>query len=125
MKRHQSSENHFSRSIWWGRADGLVFVPIFLFLTSFWIYLTGRDIGPATESIHEFYGTRVTAESHSPWVIAGSVVILLYSFTLFLRRRLMFGMVARPCTVAIAVLFVFVAAFTGLEAFANFLAAFM
>jgi hypothetical protein len=120
------SETPPPRSVWWGRADWLVFVPIFLFLASFWMYLSGRDFGRrVTEAIHDFYGTRTTAESHSPWVIAGSAVIFLHSFTLFLRRRLLFGLVARPGTIASAVLFILVAVYTGLMAFANYAASFM
>jgi hypothetical protein len=78
-----------------------------------------------TEAIHDFYGTRTTAESHSVWVIAGSTVIFLHSFTLFLRRRLLFGRVARPGTIASAVVFMLVSGFTGLAAFANYAASFL
>ena len=114
-----------SRTLWLGRADWLVFVPIFLFLASFWVYLSGWDIGAATELIHKFYGTRVTAESHSPWIIAGSVILLLHSLTLFLRHRLMFGLAGRPWTIASAVIFILVSLVTGFAAFANYVAAFM
>lgn len=89
------------------------------------MYESGKDFGRASEEIHEFYGTRTTAESHSPWVIAGSVVVFLHSFTLFLRRRLLFGLVARPGTIASAILFMLVSAYTGLMAFANYAASFM
>ena len=64
------------RSMWWGRIDWLIFVPLFAALGSLWV------------SLHQFYGMRHTAEVHSPLVIAGSIIILLYSFTLFLPGRL-------------------------------------
>jgi hypothetical protein len=118
-------ENPSLRSIWWKRADWFVFVPWFLVLASFWIYLAGPTSGPVAEAIHEFYGMRHTDEVHTPWVIFGSLLIFLYSFTLFLRGRLLFGLVARPWTVAAAILFIVLAAFTGLEAFGNYLGAFM
>lgn len=118
-------ENPFPRSIWWGRADWLVFVPIFLFQASFWIYLSGWDLGPASEVIHGFYGMRSTAESHSPWVIAGSAIMFLHSFTLFLRRRLLFGLVERPWTIAMAILFILLSAFTSIDAFRNYAASFL
>ncbi|PYU84299.1 MAG: hypothetical protein DMG50_05175 [Acidobacteria bacterium] len=54
-------ENPTPRSIWWGRADWFVFVPWFLVLASFWIYLFGPDRAPWTEAMHEFYGIRITA----------------------------------------------------------------
>ena len=79
------------RSVWWGRIDWLVFVPPFALLASFWMYLAGPSSGPAAEALHQFYGMRHTAEVHSPLVIAGSVIILFYSVTLFLPRRLLFG----------------------------------
>jgi len=103
-------ENPTPRSIWWGRADWFVFVPWFLVLASFWIYLFGPDRAPWTEAMHEFYGMRHTAEIHTPWVMFGSLPIILYSFTLFLRRRLLFGRVARSWTIAIAILFIVLAA---------------
>jgi hypothetical protein len=68
-------ENPIPRSIWWGRADWFVFVPWFLVLASFWIYLFGPERAPWTEAMHEFYGRRHTAEIHMPWVIFGSLVI--------------------------------------------------
>lgn len=89
------------------------------------MYLSGRDFGSVTESLHHFYGTRTTAESHSPWVILGSAIIFLHSLTLFLRRRLLFGVIPRPGTIASAVLFILLSAFTALEAFANFAASFL
>jgi len=50
-------------------------------------------------------------------------------FSLFVyalpARPLVFGLVARPWTVAAAILFIVLAAFTGLEAFGNYLGAFM
>jgi hypothetical protein len=113
------------RSIGWGRADWFVFVPWFLVLASFWIYLAGPDRAPWTEAMHEFYGMRHTAEIHTPSVMFGSLLIFLYSFTLFLRGRLLFGLVARSWTIAAAILFILLAAFTGLEAFGNYVGAFM
>jgi hypothetical protein len=83
------------RSIWWGRLDWLIFVPLFAVLASFWVYLAGPSLGWAAEPLHQFYGMRHTAEVHSLLVIAGSIIILLYSFALFLPRRLLFGRVAR------------------------------
>jgi hypothetical protein len=77
------------------------------------------------EALHEFYGTRHTAEIHIPWVMLGSLLIFLHSFTLFLRRRLLFGRVARPWTIAAAILFILLAAFTCLAAFGGYLGAFM
>ena len=118
-------ENPTPRSIWWGRADWFVFVPWFLVLASFWIYLGGPDRAPWTEAMHEFYGRRHTAEIHIPWVLFGSLLIFLHSFTLFLRRRLLFGLVARPWTIAGALLFILLAVFTGLEAFGSYVGAFM
>jgi len=47
-------ENPSLRSIWWKRADWFVFVPWFLVLASFWIYLAGPTSGPVAEAIHEF-----------------------------------------------------------------------
>jgi len=118
-------ENPTPRSIWWGRADWFVFVPWFLVLASFWIFLAGPDRAPWTEAMHEFYGRRHTAEIHIPWVMLGSLLIFLHSFTLFLRRRLLFGRVARPGTIAAAILFILLAAFTCLAAFGGYLGAFM
>jgi len=118
-------ENPTPRSIWWGRADWFVFVPWFLVLASFWIYLFGPDRAPWTEAMHEFYGMRHTAEIHTPWVMFGSLVIFLYSFTLFLRRRLLFGRVARSWTIAMAILFIVLAAATGLAAMATYASSFL
>jgi hypothetical protein len=118
-------ENPSLRSIWWGRADWFVFVPLFLLLASFWIYLAGPVLGPAADPMHQFYGFRHTAEVHSPWVMAGSVVILLYSLTLLLRRRLLFGRVQRSWTIAGAILFIVLAAVTGLAAMSNYAASFL
>jgi hypothetical protein len=75
--------------------------------------------------MHEFYGMRHTAEIHTPWVMFGSLVIFLYSFTLFLRRRLLFGRVARSWTIAVAVLFLVLAAATGLAAMATYASSFL
>jgi hypothetical protein len=111
--------------VWWVRVDWLVFVPWFLVLASFWIYLAGPDRAPWAEALHEFYGTRHTAGIHIPWVMLGSLLIFLHSFTLFLRRRLLFGRVARPWTIAAAILFILLAAFTCLAAFGGYLGAFM
>jgi len=108
-----------------GGADWFIFAPWFLVLASFWIYLAGPARGPVTDAIHQFYGTRHTAEVHSPWVIFGSVLIFLYSFTLFLRRRFLFGRVARSWTIAIAILFIVLAAATGLEALATYASSFL
>jgi hypothetical protein len=113
-------ENPIPRSIWWGRADWFVFVPWFLVLASFWIYLFGPERAPWTEAMHEFYGRRHTAEIHMPWVIFGSLVIFIYSFTLFLRGRLLFGGVARPWTIAAAILFILLAVATCWAAFGNY-----
>jgi hypothetical protein len=118
-------ENPAPRSIWWGRADWFVFVSCFLVLASFWIYLFGPDRAPWTQAMHEFYGMRHTAEIHTPWVMFGSLVIFLYSFTLFRRRRLLFGRVARSWTFAIAILFIVLAAATALEAFATYAGSFL
>ncbi len=114
-----------SRSIWWGRFDWMVFVPLFVVLVSFWMYLAGPSLGPAAEPLHQFYGMRHTAEIHSPLVIVGSVIILLYSLTLFVPRRLMFGRVPRSWTIAGAILFILLAAATGLAALANYAASFL
>jgi len=89
-------ENPSLRSIWWKRADWFVFVPWFLVLASFWIYLAGPTSGPVAEAIHEFYGMRHTDEVHTPWVLFGSLLIFLYSFTLFLRGRLCSGWLQGP-----------------------------
>jgi hypothetical protein len=113
-------ENPIPRSIWWGRADWFVFVPWFLVLASFWIYLFGPERAPWTEAMREFYGRRHTAEIHMPWVIFGSLVIFIYSFTLFLRRRLLFGRVARSWTIAAAILFILLAVATCWAAFGNY-----
>lgn len=118
-------ENPTPRSIWWGRTDWFVFVPWFLGQASFWIYLFGPDRAPWTEAMHEFYGMRHTAEIHTPWVMFGSLLIILYSFTLFLRRRLLFGRVARSWTIAIAILFIVLAAATGLGALAVYASSFL
>jgi hypothetical protein len=118
-------EDSSPRSIWWVRADWFIFVPWFLVLASFWIYLAGPVRGPMTEAIHQFYGMRHTAEVHTPWVIFGSLLIFLHSFTLFLRRRLLFGRVRRSWTIAGAILFTLLAALTGVAAFANYVSAFM
>ena len=118
-------ENPTPRSIWWGRADWLVFVSCFLVLASFWIYLFGPDRAPWTAAMHEFYRVRHNAEIHTPWVIFGSLLIILHSFTLFLRRRLLFGRVARSWTIAIAILFIVLAAATGVMAFATFASSFI
>jgi hypothetical protein len=118
-------ENSIPRSIWWGRADWFVFVPWFLVLASFWIYLGGPDRAPWTEAMHEFYGRRHTAEIHTPWVMFGSLLIFLYSFTLFLRRRLLFGRVARSWTIASAILFIGLAVPTGLAALATYGSSFL
>jgi len=118
-------ENPTPRSIWWGRADWLVFVSCFLVLASFWIYLFGPDRAPWTAAMHEFYRVRHNAEIHTPWVIFGSLLIILHSFTLFLRRRLLFGRVARSWTIAIAILFIVLAAATGVMAFATFASSFV
>jgi len=107
------------------RADWFVFVPWFLVLASFWIYLFGPDRAPWTEAMHEFYGMRHTAEIHTPWLMFESLLIILYSFTLFLRRRLLFGRVARSWTIAIAILFIVLAAATGLEALATYASSFL
>ncbi len=118
-------ENPIPRSIWWARADWFVFVPWFLVLASFWIYLVGPDRAPWTEAMHEFYGMRHTAEIHTPWVMFGLLLIFLYSFTLFLRRRLLFGRVARSWTIAGAILFIVLAAATGLAALATYASSFL
>ena len=118
-------ENPAPRSIWWGRADWFVFVSCFLVLASFWIYLFGPDRAPWTEAMHEFYGMRHTAEIHTPWVMFGSLVIFLYSFTLFLRRRLLFGRIARSWTIGIAILFIVLAAATCLAALATYASSFL
>ena len=115
----------FLRSIWGGRLDWLIFVPLFALLASFWLYLAGPSPGWALESLHQFYGMRHTAEIHSPLVIAGSIIILLYSFTLFLPHRLLFGRVARSWTIAGAILFILLATATGLAAVANYAASFL
>jgi hypothetical protein len=114
-------EHSSPRSIWWKRADWFVFIPWFLVLASFWIYLAAPVGGPVTEEIHQFYGMRHTAEVHAPWVI----FILLCSCTLFLRRRLLFGRVARSWTIASAIVFILLAAMTGLAGFANYLSSFL
>ena len=114
-----------ARSIWWGRLDWLIFVPLFAALASFWVYLAGPSLGSAAGPLHEFYGMHHTAEVHSPLVIAGSIIILFYSFTLFLPRRLLFGRVARSWTVAGAILFILLATATGLAAAANYAASFL
>jgi hypothetical protein len=114
-----------ARSIWWGRLDWLILVPLFAVLASFWVYLAGPSLGWAAESLHEFYGLHHTAEIHSPLVIAGSIIILLYSFTLFLPGRFLFGRVARSWTVAGAILFILLATATGLAAAANYAASFL
>jgi hypothetical protein len=92
-----------ARGIWWGRLDWLIFVPLLALLASFWVYLAGPSPGWVSESLRQFYGMRHTAEIHSPLVIAGSITILLYSFTLFLPRRLLsdelqdHGRLPAPC----------------------------
>jgi hypothetical protein len=113
------------RSIWWGRVDWLVFVPLFAVLASFWMYLAGPSLGPAAGPLHEFYGMHHTAEVNSPLVIAGSVIILLYSLTLFLPRRRLFGRVSRSWTIAGAIAFILLATATGLAALANYAASFL
>jgi hypothetical protein len=118
-------ENPTTRSIWWGRADWFVFVPWFLVLASFWIYLFGSDRAPWTEAMHEFYGMRHTAEIHTPWVMFGSLLIFLYSFTFFLRCRLLFGRIPRPWMIASAVLFIVLAAGTCLAALATYASSFL
>ncbi len=119
------ARNPTPRSIWWGRADWFVFVPCFLVLASFWIYRFGPDRAPWTEAMHEFYEMRHTAEIHTPWVMFGSLLIILYSFTLFLRRRLLFGRVARSWTIAIAILFIVLAAATGVGAVTAYASSFL
>ena len=119
------SENPTPRSTWWGRADWFVFAPCFFVLASFWIYLFGPDRAPWTEAMHEFYGMRHTAEIHTPWVMLASLLIVLYSFTLFLRRRLLFGRVARSWTIVVAILSIVLAAATGLAAFAAYSSSFL
>jgi len=89
------------------------------------MYLAGLSLGSAAGPLHQFYGMRHTAEVHSPLVIAGSIIILLYSFTLFLPWRLLFGRIARSWTIAGAILFIFLATATGLAAFANYAASFL
>jgi len=97
----------------------------FLVLASFWIYLFGPDRAPWTEAMHEFYGMRHTAEIHTPWVMLGSLLIILNSFTLFLRRRRLFGRVARFWTITIAILFIVLAAATGLAALVTYAGSFL
>jgi len=94
-------------------------------LASFWVYLAGPSPGWAWESLHEFYGLHHTAELHSPLVIYASIIILLYSFTLFLPGRFLFGRVARSWTVAGAVVFILLATYTGLVAAGNYAASFL
>ena len=118
-------ENAAARSVWWGRADWFVFVPWFLVLASFWIFVVGPEGAPWTEAMREFYGRRHTAEIHIPWVMLGSLLIFLHSFTLFPRRRLLFGRIARPWTIAAAILFIGLAVFTGMAAFGGYVGAFM
>ena len=118
-------ENPTPRSIWWGRADWFVFVPCFVVLASFWIYLFGPDRAPWTEAMPEFYGMRHTAEIHTPLVMFGSLLICLYSFTLFLRPRLLFGRVARSWTIAVAILFIVVGAATCWAAMATYASSFL
>src|SRR5437762_13016325 len=79
-------ENPTPRSIWWGRADWFVFVPWFLVLASFWIYLFGPDRAPWTEAIHAFYRMRHTAETRTPWMMLGSLLSMPCSCTLCLGR---------------------------------------
>jgi hypothetical protein len=63
-------ENPTPRSIWWGRADWFVFVPWFLVLASFWIYLFGPDRAPWTEAsrIWSVYGRCGRPKSLIPFV---------------------------------------------------------
>ena len=75
--------------------------------------------------MHEFYGMRHTAEIHTPWVMFGSLVIFVYSFTLFLRRRLLFGRMARSWTIAAAILFILLAVATGWAALATYASSFL
>jgi hypothetical protein len=94
-------------------------------LASFWIYLFGPDRAPWTEAMHEFYGMRHTAEIHTPLVMFGSLLICLYSFTLFLRRRLLFGRVPRSWTIVVAILFIVVGAATCWAAMATYASSFL
>ena len=54
-----------------------------------------------------------------------SLLVILHSFTLFLRGRLLFGRVARFWTIAIAILFIVLAAATGLEALSTYASSFL
>ena len=110
------------RSVWWQRADWLIFIPCFLVLASFWIYMPfDAPDGP----LHHFYGSRSGAEHHSPIVMAASIVIALHSLTLFLPRRLLFGRFSRRGTIAAAILFILLAAATCVFALLNYAAAFL
>jgi hypothetical protein len=109
------------RSVWWQRADWLIFIPLFLVLASFWIYFAFEDAG----AFHHFYGSRSGAEHHSPIVMAASVAFALYSLTLFLPRRLLFGWLSRRRTIAAAIFLILLATATCIFALLNYSAAFL
>jgi hypothetical protein len=92
---------------------------------AFGFFVAGPDGAPRTPAMREFYGRRRTAEIHIPWLFLGSPLIFLHSFTLFPRHRLLFGRIARPWTIAAAILFILLAVITGLAAFGGYVGAFM
>lgn len=116
------SEFASQRSVWWQRADWLIFIPSFLVLASFWIYFV---FDGAVELVHHFYGSRSGAEHHSPIVMAASMVIVLHSLTLLLPRRRMFDWLSRRWTIAAAILFILLASATCLLALLDYAAAFL
>jgi len=108
-----------------GRADGFVFVPWFLVLASFWIYLFwARPRAMDGSDARVLWNAPYRRNPHA-LVMFGSLLIILYSFTLFLRRRFLFGRVARSWTIAIAILFIVLAAATGVEALATYASSFL
>jgi len=109
------------RSVWWQWADWSIFIPLTLVLASFWIYFAFGDAEP----FNHFYGSRSGAEHHSPIVMAASIVFVLYSLTLFLPRRLMFGCLSRRRTIAAAILLILLASATCVFALLNYSVAFL
>jgi hypothetical protein len=110
------------RGRWWGIADVLVYVPNVLLALAFWIWaITGKPY-----ALNQFFlGSRNTAETHIGWVISASLLVALYTVTLFLRGRLLFGKVGRHATVGCAIMLEFFAVITGLVAMISITGAFM
>jgi hypothetical protein len=87
----------------WRALDVLVYLPLGTLFLSFWIFVITMEHGPA--ALYEYYaGSRNATDAHCGNVLFASVVFGLYSATLFLPKRRLFGAISRRMTIIAAVL---------------------